>query len=271
MYDFSWNRVEKEHEKAYEKLDEFFESLHDAAIKNTEGVTITYRESQQRFASTVMEAIKEKKILLIEAGVGTGKSFGYLIPVFYTWDNVTTFDKVIISTSSMALQEQLMNDIDFVSNLLGITIKRCDLKGINNYACIKRIEQKLLSASKHNDNATFETLLEVKKAMHRSGLCEKTKLPKIKTDLWQEIRVCGGCEKCDFKSTCAFIAAQNRVVNSSIVVTNHTQLSNMIKNGDSSLTSSSLVIIDEAHKLEEQIRLANQETINFETIKNSID
>ena len=62
-----------------------------------------------------MEAIKNKDILLIQAGVGIGKSFGYLLPIFHTHNNVKSFDKIIISTSSIALQEQLLNDIKNIS------------------------------------------------------------------------------------------------------------------------------------------------------------
>lgn len=271
MFDLGWTLEDKKHVKAYEQLDSFFEYLHDNADKNIEGVKLTYRESQQRFASTVMEAIKEKNILLIQAGVGTGKSFGYLIPVFYTWDNVSTFNKVIISTSSMALQEQLIKDIDYVSELLGITIKRCDAKGINNYACIRRIEEKMYSALNHDDRDVYDFLLEMKKTMYKKGECDKTKLPHTKHDLWQDIRVCGGCENCSYKSECLFQEMRMRILTSSIVVTNHTQFGNMIKNRDEALSGASLVVIDEAHKLEEQIRLSNQGTINFDSLMSALD
>ena len=122
MPGYYWFEREKEHDFAYQDLDKFFEELHDNADKNITGAKIAYRESQQRFASTVMDAIKSRKILLIEAGVGTGKTLGYLIPIFYTMNEVTVFDKVVISTSSIALQEQLMQDIEFVSKLLRILL-----------------------------------------------------------------------------------------------------------------------------------------------------
>ena len=73
---------------------------------------IIYRDSQKKYAIDIMQAIRDKRVLLVEAGVGIGKSFGYLIPIFQTLDNVDTFNKVVISTSSIALQEQLLGDIN---------------------------------------------------------------------------------------------------------------------------------------------------------------
>lgn len=266
MYRFNWALEPQQHESAYNKMDSFFEELHENADKNISGVKVAYREPQQKFASTVMEAIRDKNILLIEAGVGTGKSFGYLIPIFYTMNEVTTFDKVIISTSSIALQEQLLKDIDFVSELLGFKIKAWVSKGINNYACIRRIDQKMLSARRYNDEKTIQVLNEMKNIILKRRDADKMALPTINTELWHDIRVKGGCERCTYNTRCPFIEQQYRVQNVPIVVTNHTQLSNMIKNKEDLLTGASLLVVDEAHKLEEQMRLANQGILNFDDI-----
>ncbi len=271
MPGYYWFEREKEHDFAYQDLDKFFEELHDNADKNITGAKIAYRESQQRFASTVMDAIKSRKILLIEAGVGTGKTLGYLIPIFYTMNEVTVFDKVVISTSSIALQEQLMQDIEFVSKLLRINIKAWIAKGINNYACLKRIESKMLSASNHEDTKTFETLNEIKKTMLKGHICDINHLPNISNGLWKDIQVCGGCDKCKYRMRCAFIDNQAHVQNMPIVVTNHTQLCNMIKHRDSVVTNSSLFVIDEAHKLEEEFRLANEKTLNLNDLISRVE
>lgn len=270
MY-LNWIDRERQHESAYLKLDAFFENLYEEGIKNTTGATIAYRESQQRFASTVMEAIKDRKILLIQAGVGTGKSFGYLIPIFYTLNNVTTFDKVVISTSTIALQEQLLEDVNFVSELLGINIKAWLAKGINNYACLKKINETIKAAAKKEDFETVEMLNELRKTMLKNHECDKNRLPMTSQHLWQNIKVCGGCYACNYKEKCPFIEHQNHIRNMPIIITNHTQLSNMIRNDSLEFTGSSLLVVDEAHKLEEQIRLANQEVLNFQEVIHRLD
>ena len=132
-----WNNKEEiQYKKAYEQLDEFFEELYH---QNDSIKTLTYREGQNSYALDIMESIKNKSIQLIQAGVGIGKSFGYLLPIFYTYDNVEKFNKIIISTSSIALQEQLLKDVEKISKMLDIKINTEILKGINNYACLKRI------------------------------------------------------------------------------------------------------------------------------------
>ena len=107
---------EREHNKSYEEVDNFFENLYhhcnDDTTSSIDFNNLIYREGQHSYALDIMEAIKNKDILLIQAGVGIGKSFGYLLPIFHTHNNVKSFDKIIISTSSIALQEQLLNDIN---------------------------------------------------------------------------------------------------------------------------------------------------------------
>ena len=92
----------------YQQIDNYFEQLHDSKI-------LEYREGQHTMALDVMDAIKKKEILLIEAGVGSGKSWGYLIPLIYASQEKEHFQGFIISTSSIALQEQLKkNRIKYV-------------------------------------------------------------------------------------------------------------------------------------------------------------
>lgn len=266
MY-LGWHKKEEQLNAAYEKVDAFFEDLFKNGTDNINGINVAYREPQQRFASTVMEAIRDRKVLLIQAGVGTGKSFGYLIPIFYTMNNVTTFDKVVISTSTIALQEQLLKDIEVVSRLLGIKIKAWLSKGANNYACLKKINDKIFSAAKFEDANTIAMLSEIKAAMLASDTADKVKLPPIDADVWNDIHVSGSCcADCRIMSKCAYVDGQSHIRNMPIIVTNHAQLCNMIANNDSEVTGSSLLVVDEAHKLEEQIRLANQEILNFQDI-----
>ena len=68
------------------------------------------------FARDVMTAIRDNQILLVQAGVGIGKSMGYLIPIFSSFDKVSGFDNIVISTSNIGLQQQLLTDIKFISN-----------------------------------------------------------------------------------------------------------------------------------------------------------
>lgn len=82
-------------ENVYNLTDGFFESLHDSK-------TLEYREGQHTIALDILDAIEDHSIILVEAGTGTGKSFGYLVPLIYSSAHDEKFKGFIISTSSLA-------------------------------------------------------------------------------------------------------------------------------------------------------------------------
>ena len=71
------------------------------------------RPEQREMADEIMGSFMDGKNLLIEAGTGVGKSFAYLIPA------ILSREKTIISTSSLALQDQLVKkDLVFLRKAL---------------------------------------------------------------------------------------------------------------------------------------------------------
>ena len=127
-----WKK-EKFDSALYEATDNFFENI--LGKKELE-----YREGQHTMALDIVDSITNRSILLIEAGTGTGKSFAYLVPLIYATEYTKDFKGFIISTSSIALQEQLKNDIKKASSMLGIDIPVTIVKGKSNYLCQKRLE-----------------------------------------------------------------------------------------------------------------------------------
>lgn len=82
------------------------------------------REPQRQMAQAVTEAINFKQELVVEAGTGTGKTFAYLAPA------LRADRKVIISTGSKALQDQLYaRDLPTVAKALKYKGKLALLKG----------------------------------------------------------------------------------------------------------------------------------------------
>lgn len=65
-----------------------------------------YREGQIRMAEAIAKAFVDKKHLIVEAGTGTGKTLAYLIPAIN--ESIRTKKRIIISTGTKNLQEQLM-------------------------------------------------------------------------------------------------------------------------------------------------------------------
>src|ERR1700741_5269547 len=92
-----------------------------------------YRPGQLEMAQAVERALKENKHLIVEAGTGTGKTLAYLLPA------LRTGQRVIISTGTKNLQEQLFfRDVPFLESVLG-PLRVCYMKGRANYLCRNKL------------------------------------------------------------------------------------------------------------------------------------
>lgn len=76
------------------------------------------REGHQDMSFEIVDALINDQHFAIEAGVGIGKSFGYLVPVLLYSERM--HKPVIIATSTIALQEQLWRDVRMLMPLLGL-------------------------------------------------------------------------------------------------------------------------------------------------------
>ncbi len=95
------------------------------------------REEQIGMAESVCDALNHGRHLMCEAGTGIGKSMAYLLPII-AWARQND-DKVIVSTNTKNLQEQLHGkDLPFLKKLLGGRFQTALLKGRSNYLCVRR-------------------------------------------------------------------------------------------------------------------------------------
>ncbi len=94
----------------------------------------------------VARAVESGGQLLVEAGTGTGKSLAYLIPAALR--ALTTGGRAIVSTNTIALQEQLLaQDVPATRLLLADALgeeaagalRVTTLKGRRNYLCRRRL------------------------------------------------------------------------------------------------------------------------------------
>ena len=65
------------------------------------------RQGQEEMVRAVARALAEEGHLLVQAGTGTGKSLGYLVPAM-RWA-VDEGARVIVSTATLALQRQIVD------------------------------------------------------------------------------------------------------------------------------------------------------------------
>src|SRR3984957_16862927 len=95
-----------------------------------------FRSSQLEMARMVDEAFQKKQHSIIEAGTGTGKTLAYLIPA------IRSGRRVVISTATKSLQEQLFNkDVPFLQKYFAPNLKAALMKGRNNFLCRTKVNQ----------------------------------------------------------------------------------------------------------------------------------
>lgn len=254
---------------AYSKTVNFFPSKYNK-IKQVGDVVLKYRKGQLSFARQIMDAIRHNQILAIQAGVGIGKTIGYLVPVFYSYNNVKKMKHFVISTSNIGLQQQLLTDINMVSNMLGIELKAVIAKGINNYACINRIEHALRdSRNSEEDKATIRKLLnEIKE----NDTIDKDELKQVSDEVWELVKLKsrGICSKCAYSKMCLYRKIAKEVDEANIVVTNHNILAKSVLDGRTFIQQSNAFIFDEAHQLESAIRDIQEDSIDLESIEKTL-
>src|SRR6187402_1073456 len=94
------------------------------------------RPAQLEMARAVESALANDRVLICEAGTGTGKSLAYLVPALLSGK------KVIVSTATRALEEQIFwKDLPLIERALGIPVRAALMKGISNYLCRRRLSE----------------------------------------------------------------------------------------------------------------------------------
>jgi ATP-dependent DNA helicase DinG len=94
------------------------------------------RPQQLDMARIIDGAIRAGRHAILEAGTGSGKSFGYLIPL------LESGKKAVISTGTIALQEQLLQkDIPFLQQAYKKELKVAVAKGRSNYVCLRKLRE----------------------------------------------------------------------------------------------------------------------------------
>ncbi|WP_028589113.1 ATP-dependent DNA helicase DinG [Paenibacillus massiliensis] len=213
------------------------------------------REAQNQMFATVMEALQKDKHLLIEAGTGTGKSLGYLLPALY--QSVKTGQKVTVSTHTINLQEQLRErDIPLLTQVMDFPFRAAIFKGRGHYLCLRKFEHKINKrefATPKEDLITAAQMI-VWLTMTETGDDEELNLSSRGGDFWETVASdsdsCLG-RSCPWFRKCFYHRARHEAGIADVIVTNHSKLFTDVKASHQLLPSYEHLIIDEAHHLEE--------------------
>lgn len=210
-----------------------------------------YREEQVKLAEEIADNCNQGKILLAEAETGTGKTLAYLIPA------LRSSEKILISTHTKALQDQLMHrDIPAVQAAMGVRRRIALLKGRSNYLCPFRLKQ--FTSNHQIEIWAKKSLLKVQEWAKKSTDGDLSALP---FDVFEKgvgpmvtatADQCSG-SKCSEFNHCPLMKARQKAQDADIVITNHALLlaDAALKSGDFGeiLPQFDAYVLDEAHSL----------------------
>lgn len=221
------------------------------------------REGQKAMARAVARSIDEGTHLVVQAGTGTGKSLGYLVPA------ILAKRRTLVATATKALQEQLIeHDIPLLERSIGVPFKAVVLKGRSNYLCnaalndvVQLGNQRVQQGVLVGDSST-ESPLRGERLNETTSWADKTKsgdrsdAPIAFTDReWSSISVgvgeCPGAKRCSFSDGCFAERAKAEAAEADVVIVNTHLLGLDLASGGAVLPTHDVVVIDEAHTLED--------------------
>jgi ATP-dependent DNA helicase DinG len=212
------------------------------------------RETQQRMADAVADAIGGHDALVVEAGTGTGKTFAYLVPALLSGK------RVIVSTGTRNLQDQLFHrDLPRVLSILGVKANVALLKGRANYLCKYRLQQ-TVESGQFKSRAQTEDLQRIREWTERTRTGDRAELAEVPegSPLWPRVTStaenCLGVE-CPFYDDCFVFNARRRAQEADLLVVNHHLLMSDLalkrEGYGAILPEAEAYILDEAHQLPE--------------------
>ena len=244
------------------RLQALFENISDF-FENSEKYNLVQRSGQYAMALSVFDVIDSLDNLIIEAGVGIGKSYAYLVPLLYL--NAQTKMPFIVSTSTIALQEQLERDINTLSKQLGINIDVVIAKGMGNFICQRRLDSFLSIATNESYIKDFSNDSQ-----------DRKDYPNIKDEVWKQVNVekCS-YSRCDYCKSCEFAVRRKKMKNTNgVIICNHDLLIEDLSRdgfGNKLLNNVRYIVCDEAHNLESKIRSAKTREINLVSVKRTLE
>ncbi|MET0595616.1 MAG: ATP-dependent DNA helicase, partial [Polyangiaceae bacterium] len=212
------------------------------------------RPGQLAMADAVERALEGDRVLVCEAGTGTGKTLAYLVPA------ILSGRKVIVSTATRALQEQIFTkDIPLIRETLGLPVSAALMKGLSNYLCLRRFAEYRTSPEAEQPSASRAlAILESWAASTGSGDVAEIGAMSEDEPIWREVssssetRIGQGCE---FFSPCHVTRMKRDAEAARIIVVNHhlffADLALRGPHTGAALPDYDAVIFDEAHQLED--------------------
>ena len=213
-----------------------------------------YRAAQIEMACLVQESLIKNMPAVVEAGTGTGKTFGYLVPI------IMSNKKTVISTGTKNLQEQIYaKDLPFLQKVIQLKVDAVIMKGRKNYLCLHRYHQYFSQSSLLNDGRK-ERRKRLERWLEKTQYADRAELPWLADYdvLWDALSAtseqCLGT-KCSFWGDCFLARLRSKAAKSQIIIVNHHLFFADLKVKKSGfgeiIPRFQAAVFDEAHNIEE--------------------
>jgi ATP-dependent DNA helicase DinG len=257
------------------------------------------RDGQRTMAHAVADTIDAGRHLLVQAGTGTGKSLGYLVPAVR--HAVLEDEHVVVSTATLALQRQVMTrDLPLVAQALAPRLPRAPkialLKGWHNYVCLHKVEGgypadepgTLFELGDHAGAADHpapepgtegaraaqslgEQVVRLREWATDTATGDRDDLvPGVSERAWRQVSVtrmeCLGA-KCPMLDDCFPEKARVLAREADVVVTNHAMLGIAASGSPGVLPDHEVVIVDEAHELTDRVTAQATAELSVATVE----
>lgn len=230
------------------------------------------RQGQEQMVREICAAIEKNERVLIQAGTGTGKSLGYLLPALAF--AALSGGRSLVSTATLALQRQVVSkDVpiacDAVEALTGVRPDVALLKGWGNYLCLNKVhggypaeEGTLFDGGSEVFDSPTTTLgreiLRIRKWAKKTTTGDRDDIPRGVSDkAWRQVslqrRECLG-KSCSLYDECFPQKARDHAMEADLIVTNHSLVGINATSEGELFPEIDCVIIDEAHDLAERVR-----------------
>lgn len=242
-----------------------------------------FRKPQEELSLRVGQAFKNGIHALIQAPTGTGKTLGYLLPsALFAME---TGEQVLIATGTKALQAQAISkDVPGLRNLLGMnegSLPVSVLIGSSNHICelLYRNNQdsemltQMRSFEEKFASLLFETYFFLNQLDSRLNITRENipfvlkkllpKLDELDKESKVDYRACTGAH-CPFKDNCTYLQGLRQARESKIIIGNHS----LMLNWPRSFPRPQYVVVDEAHRLENEATRAYSIEINQKEFEN---
>lgn len=212
-----------------------------------------------------------RNLAQIEAGTGTGKTLGYLLPAIVASELLDM--SVIVSTATVALQEQIfLKDLPALKRIVP-SLSYDLLKGRGRYVCQARLETLQTNGSQDDWLAEFEddTPAAPQELSESSVVWVKDLARKLNDGEWNgerdslgghtydsdwrrvqaDAKACTG-PRCSYFNSCVFYKARRAAATARLQVANHALvLSTLASESELINPAKTLFVFDEGHHLPE--------------------